>query len=82
MLHSLIIWIVIGLIAGWLASLFLGGKGFVRYIVVGILGSVVGGFLLSVMGINLSLGNALISDIVTAFIGALIVIAIARFIAR
>ena len=51
MWHALAVWAVIGLIAGWLASLFLGGKGLIRYIIVGMIGSVVGGYLVGVTGI-------------------------------
>ena len=41
-----IIWIVIGLIAGWLASLIVGGGGgLIGYLIAGLIGSVVGGFL-------------------------------------
>ena len=78
MLHALFVWIVIGLAAGWLASLFLGGRGLIRYIIVGMIGSVVGGYLVSVTGIGISIGNFWLREILTAAIGAAIVIIVAR----
>ena len=81
MLHALIVWIVIGLAAGWLASLFLGGSGLIRYIIIGMIGSVVGGYLVSVAGIGISIGNFWIREILIAALGAAIVIIVARIIA-
>lgn len=82
MLQALIVWILVGLAAGWIASLFLGGKGIVRYIIVGMIGSIVGGYLFAVTGIDFEIGNQLVKDIVVAAIGAIIVIIVARIIAR
>jgi uncharacterized membrane protein YeaQ/YmgE (transglycosylase-associated protein family) len=80
MWHALFVWIVIGLLAGWLASLFLGGKGLIRYIIVGMIGSVVGGYLVSFTGINLPIGNFWIREILVAAIGSVIVIIVARIV--
>lgn len=77
---QIVVVIVIGLIAGWLASLVVGGGSLVKYIVWGLLGSFVGGFLLPRLGLNISLGNALVDQIVVAAIGAVIVVLIARII--
>lgn len=77
---QIVVIIVIGLIAGWLASLVVGGGSLVKYIIWGLLGSAVGGFLLPRLGLNLSLGNALIDQILVAAIGAVIVVVIARVI--
>lgn len=79
---ELLIFLGIGLVAGWLAGLVLGGGGLVRNLIVGVIGAFVGGWLLSVAGISLPIGNALVSQIVTATIGAIAVIAVARVIAR
>ena len=81
-MESLLVWIAIGLVAGWLASLLLGGKGLVRYIVIGMLGSVVGGYLVAFTGIHLPVANFWIREILVAAIGAMIVIIVARLIAR
>ncbi len=78
MLHALVVWAVIGLVAGWLASLFLGGKGLIRYIVIGMLGSVVGGYLVVFTGITLPIGNFWIREILVAAIGAAVVIIVMR----
>jgi uncharacterized membrane protein YeaQ/YmgE (transglycosylase-associated protein family) len=80
-MQALLTWAVVGLAAGWLASLFLGGKGFVRYIVVGMVGSIVGGYLFAALGISLPIDNTWVKDIITAAAGAAIVIIIARIIA-
>ncbi|MBU1175796.1 MAG: GlsB/YeaQ/YmgE family stress response membrane protein [Alphaproteobacteria bacterium] len=79
---SLLVWIVIGLAAGWLASLFLGGKGLVRSIVVGMLGSVVGGYLVALTGVHLPIDIWWLREVLVAAIGAAIVIIVARMIAR
>ena len=43
---SIVAWVIIGLIAGWLASIVVGsGSGLIGYIIAGLIGSVVGGFL-------------------------------------
>ncbi len=81
-LTALLIFLAIGLVAGWLASLILGGGGLVRNLIVGVIGAFVGGWLLSAVGISLPIGNALLSQIITATIGAIVVILIARVIVR
>lgn len=82
MLESLLVWALVGLAAGWLASLLLGGKGIVRYIIVGMIGSVVGGYLFSTVGIRIPIDNYWIREILVAAIGAAIIILISRFIAK
>ena len=79
--RNIVIALVIGLVAGWLASFVVGGSGLVRYLISGVIGSFVGGFLLSKVWINLGIGNEIVRDIVTATIGAVIVVLLARFIA-
>lgn len=82
MVNALLVWALVGLAAGWLASLFLGGKGFVRYVIIGMIGSVVGGFLFSALGINVPISNFWIREVIVAAVGAAIVIVISRFVAR
>ena len=79
--RSIIVAILIGLVAGWLASIVVGGGGLVRYIITGLIGAFVGSYLLSALGINLGLGNPLVSQIITATIGAIVVVLRARLIA-
>ncbi len=81
-IQALLIFLAIGLVAGWLASLVLGGGGLVRNLIVGVIGAFVGGWLLSLAGISLPVGNALLSQIITATLGAIVVIAVARVIAK
>jgi uncharacterized membrane protein YeaQ/YmgE (transglycosylase-associated protein family) len=76
-LGGLIYWIVVGLIAGWLAGNVMkgGGYGVVMDIVLGIVGGVVGGFVFSLLGLH---ADSLIGQIIVAFVGALILVWIAR----
>ena len=80
--QELLIFLGIGLVAGWLAGLLLGGGGLIRNLVVGVIGSFVGGWLLSVANISLPIGNVLVSQIITATIGAIAVIIVARIAAN
>ena len=57
-----------------------GGGGILGYLISGVLGSFVGGFLLSATGINLGIANKLLSQIVTSTIGAIVVVLLARLI--
>jgi uncharacterized membrane protein YeaQ/YmgE (transglycosylase-associated protein family) len=78
---SIVTWIIIGLIAGWIASLIVGGGGgLIGYIIAGLIGSVVGGFLAQQLKIKLNFGNALLEQMVISVIGAIIVLIIARII--
>ncbi len=81
-IESLIIWLVIGGIAGWLAGQLWkgGGFGLVGNIVIGIVGSLVGGFLLGRLGFGI--GGPLIGGIVNAVIGALVLLFGLSFVKR
>lgn len=70
-------WIIIGAIAGALAGMVMrgGGYGLVGDIIVGIVGALIGGFILSLFGLG---ANGFIGTLITAFIGACILIAILR----
>ena len=78
---SLVIFLLTGLAAGWIASLVLGGKGLVRYLVVGVIGAVVGGYVMRLARAQLPLEGWL-NDLVIAVIGSIIVIIIARIVAK
>ena len=75
---GLIAWLVVGLIAGWLAGQFMrgGGYGLIGDIIVGVIGAFIGGFIFSLLLPGSSAG--LIGSIIVAFIGACILIAILR----
>lgn len=77
---SVVIALLIGLIAGWLASFIVGGGGIVQYLLSGVIGSFVGSFALNRFGINLGIQNEYVRDVVTATIGAIIVVILARLI--
>lgn len=76
------IWfIIIGLVAGWLAGVIMkgGGYGVIGDIIVGIIGAVLGGWLFSAMGVAT---GGLLGAIIVATIGAIILIALLRVIKR
>ncbi|HEX6482180.1 MAG TPA: GlsB/YeaQ/YmgE family stress response membrane protein [Ktedonobacteraceae bacterium] len=77
-LESLIWWLIVGLIAGFLASVVMrgGGYGIVGDIIAGLIGAFIGGWLFGQLGINT--GGGLLGSIIVAFIGACILIALLR----
>jgi uncharacterized membrane protein YeaQ/YmgE (transglycosylase-associated protein family) len=79
---GLIAWLVVGLIAGWLAARFMkgGGYGLTGDIVLGIIGAYFGGFIFTLVLPGSSVG--LVGSVVVAFIGAIILIAIVRALKR
>lgn len=79
--QALVVMAVIGIVAGFLASIVVGGGGLLRYLITGILGAVVGGFVLSALNVNLGIKNPLVAQIATATIGAILVVLAARLIA-
>lgn len=80
--HGIIIWLIIGAVAGWLAGQFVkgGGFGLVVDIIVGIVGAFIGGWLAGVLGI--SLGGGIIASIITATVGAVILLFVVRLFKR
>lgn len=79
--QSIVAIVVVGLIAGWLASLIVGGGGLAWDLVTGLVGSVVGAFILHAFGVVLPIASPLVADIVMSTIGAVIVVVVARMIA-
>ena len=59
--RELLVFAVIGIVAGFLASVVVGGGGLIQYLVSGVIGAFVGGYLLRALGVNLGIGNALAS---------------------
>ena len=80
--HGIIVWLIIGAVAGWLAGTLVkgGGFGLIGDIIVGIVGAVIGGWLAGVL--HISIGGGLITTIVVATLGAVILIFILRVIKR
>jgi uncharacterized membrane protein YeaQ/YmgE (transglycosylase-associated protein family) len=79
--RSLVIFLVIGVVAGFLASLIVGGGGLITYLVSGVIGSFVGGYLFTALNINLGIKSPIVTQIITSTVGAIIVVVIARLIA-
>lgn len=79
--RALLIFALIGIVAGFIASRIVGGGGgLLSYLVSGVIGAFVGGYLFDVLNIDLGIRNRLVSQIVTASIGAIIVLILARII--
>ena len=79
-LMNIIVWIILGAIAGWLAGLVMRSPmGLGTDIIVGIIGAFIGGFVLSLIpGVNAGVTGLNIPSILTAFIGAVILLALIR----
>ena len=71
----------VGLAAGWLASWIVGGSGLLRYVLTGLAGSFIGGYVLEKLGIDLGIRNPVVARIVTATVGAMVVVLLARILA-
>jgi uncharacterized membrane protein YeaQ/YmgE (transglycosylase-associated protein family) len=85
MILNLLIWIVLGGVAGWLAGVLMGGTGLgtIGTIVLGIIGALVGGFVVQLLGFGNPLADGAeisIAAIITAVVGAIIVIGVARLV--
>ena len=78
---DLLTWLIVGLVAGVLASLVMGGTGYgiIGDIVIGIVGAFVGGWLFSQLGVSTPFGG-LAGTIFTAFIGAVVLLLVLRLV--
>lgn len=79
-----IIWLIIGGLAGWIAGLIVQGTGFgvIGDIIIGILGAVIAGWLLPRLGLHIGTGNAYINQGINAIIGAVILLVVVGLIRR
>jgi len=77
-------WIILGLIAGWLAGQVMkgGGYGLIGDIILGIVGAIIGGFLTGVLLGRDMISGFNIESIIVAFIGAVILIGLSRAFSR
>ena len=67
--------LIVGGVAGFLAGSFMKkGYGILINIILGIVGAFVGFWLMDVLGINLNLGNELVTDLVAGFVGAIVIL--------
>lgn len=80
--EAILIWLLVGAVAGWLAGLVVrgGGFGLVGNIVIGIIGAFLGGWLFGIAGI--AIGAGIINTIFTAFIGAVVLLLLVRVLKR
>jgi len=80
--ETLLIWLLVGLVAGWLASKVVsgGGMGLLGDIVVGIIGAFIGGWLLARMGIVIAHG--FIGEVASATLGAILLLLVIRLVRR
>lgn len=79
-LENVVVFIVVGLIAGFLASrIVLGkGRGWFWDIIIGILGAVLGGWLAGQLHVSINVGPSILNQIIIAFIGAVILLLVWR----
>ncbi len=78
---GIILYLVIGGLAGWLAGLIMKGRGFGLFgnIIVGIIGGLLGGFLFGLLGLT---SAGLIGSLVTALVGAVVLLFIVGLIKK
>jgi uncharacterized membrane protein YeaQ/YmgE (transglycosylase-associated protein family) len=81
---GIVVWIIVGAIAGFGASKVVTGKGIglLWDIVVGILGAFLGGWLAGLAGIGVATGTLTVSGVIAAFVGAVIVLVVFRTLAH
>lgn len=79
---EILLFLLIGAIAGWLASLIMGGGGYglIGDIIIGVIGGFIGGYLFGFF--NVSAGSGWIGSLVTALVGAIVLIAVVRTLKR
>ena len=81
-LESLIVWVIVGGIAGTIADWLVSGvnMGCLGTVVIGIIGAFIGAWLLGMLGV--SIGSGLVNDIATASIGAIVLLLGLRLLRR
>jgi uncharacterized membrane protein YeaQ/YmgE (transglycosylase-associated protein family) len=82
--QSLIVFLLVGLVAGWLAGKLVrgGGFGLIGDLIVGVIGAVIGGWLLPKVGVTAIVNQPIVDAIIFATIGAVILLFILRLIRR
>ena len=76
--HSLLVWLIIGALAGWLAGLLVKGSGYGVFIdiLIGVLGACLGGWVAHVAGF--SVGGGFVASLVVATLGAVLLLVMLR----
>lgn len=79
--HAYLIWIITGIIAGWLAGLVVRGRGYglLGDLVIGLVGGLIGGWLFGLFGVA---ATSWLGEILVAFVGGMVLVAIVRFLRR
>jgi uncharacterized membrane protein YeaQ/YmgE (transglycosylase-associated protein family) len=78
---NILIWIISGIVAGWIAGLLVRGRGFglIGDLIIGLIGGLIGGWLAGLLGIQAS---GWIAQILVAAIGGVVLVAVIRLIRR
>lgn len=81
-IKAIIIFLVVGGVAGWLAGLLMKGRnqGLLVNLIVGIIGAILGGWLFGALGVHI--GHGIVSNIITALIGAIVLLALVKLIRK
>lgn len=82
---SIIVWIIVGALAGWIASMIVktdASMGALANIVVGILGAFIGGWVVGLFGVNVAEGQLNFPSVLTAILGAIILLSIVKMLRR
>jgi len=81
--ESLVVWVVIGGLAGWLAGFVMKARyGLIGDIAIGVMGGFLGGFVLNALDVNAGVTGLNFPSLITAFIGAVLFLGIVRAIRR
>lgn len=76
--RSIVSWVIIGLLAGFIGSLLAGPGTLVGYLIAGLIGAVVGGFVAFQFNLDLKLGNRFLAQVILSAIGAIVVMIVAE----
>ncbi len=78
---NILIWIISGIVAGWLTGLVMRGRGFglLGDLIIGLLGGLLGGWLFGFLGI---VATSLVGQVIIAFLGGVVLVAIVRALRR
>ncbi len=83
---NIVAWLIVGAIAGWLASIVMktnSQQGLITDIIVGVVGGLIGGFVLSLLpGVETQVTGLNLTSILVAFIGAVILLGLLRLVRR
>ena len=80
-MRDVAVWAIMGLVAGAIADLFVPGTGnLIGYLLAGVIGSFVGGFLARQFNVKLNLGSVFVEQMIISIAGAIVVLVIYRII--